>query len=63
MNLKNYKEQLTNTRQEIQRLLKDTDEKEEELLKQIDEREVKSSALEDTSTSRIDDKVLLKNIS
>jgi hypothetical protein len=44
----------------MQRLLKDTDEKEEELLKQIDEREVKIRALEDTSTSRIDDKALLE---
>ena len=49
-----------NHRQEIQRLLKDTNEKEEELLKQIDERGVKIRALEDTSITRLDDKALLK---
>ena len=49
-------------RQEIQRLLKDTDEKEETFLKQIDEREEKIRVLEDTSTSRLDDKAFLKTI-
>ena len=49
-------------RQEIQRLLKDTNEKEEELLKQIDEREVKIRVLEDTSTSRLGDKAFLQTI-
>ena len=49
-------------RQEIQRLLKDTDEKEETFLKQIDEREEKIRMLEDTSTSRLDDKVFSKTI-
>ena len=48
-----------NHRKEIQRSLKDTNEKEEELLKQIDERDVKIRALEDTSTTRLD-KALLK---
>jgi hypothetical protein len=41
-------------------LLKDIDEKEEELLKQIDEREVTIKTLEDTSTSRLDDKALIE---
>jgi uncharacterized protein YqiB (DUF1249 family) len=49
-------------RQEIQRLLKDTDEKEETFLKQIDEREEEIRVLEDTSTSRLDDKAFLKTI-
>ena len=49
-------------RQELQRLIKDTDEKEETFLKQIDEREEKIRLLEDTSTSRLDDKVFLKTI-
>ena len=49
-------------RQEIQRLLKDTNEKEEELLKQIDEREVNIRVLEDTSTSRLGDKAFLQTI-
>ena len=49
-------------RQEIQRLIKDTDEKEETFLKQIDEHEEKIRMLEDTSTSRLDDKVFLKTI-
>ena len=47
-------------RQEIQRLLKATNEKKEELPKQIDEREVKIRALEDTSTTKFDDKAHLK---
>jgi len=41
-------------------LLKDTNEKKEELLKQIDEREVNIRALEDTSTSKLDDTAFLK---
>ena len=51
-----------NHRQEIQRLLKDTNEKEEELLKQIDEREVNIRVLEDSSTSRLGDKAFLQTI-
>ena len=47
-----------NHRQEMQRLLKDTNEKEEELLKQIDEREVKIRA----SRTRLNDKALLKTV-
>jgi hypothetical protein len=43
-------------------LLKDTDEKEETFLKQIDEREKKIRVLEDTSTSRLDDKAFIKTI-
>jgi histone H3/H4 len=43
-------------------LIKDTDEKEETFLKQIDEREEKIRMLEDTSTSRLDDKVFVKTI-
>ena len=49
-----------NHRQEIQMLLKDANEKEEELFKQVDEREVTIRALEDTSTTRPDDKAHLK---
>jgi hypothetical protein len=57
LNLKNYKKQLRKKhRQEIQRLLKD---KEEKLLNQIDAREVKIILLEDTLTSSSDDTVLL----